>query len=220
MGSSGDKGKQQNGQQNGQQIGNTTKSGNSEQQAITPPSGGDAVTPDVSKEAGEKVSFTGPDMDSSTAATAPDTSEKIVDASGENKEKDPSEEKDPSIDSGVITSDMFPAKELTDTEKKSVSTVTDFVAHAKLIKSQIQSDAMVNEFVQSVIGIYTPGDSDDEDAIFSELVKYFNSGKGHVSYTIETRMIIDCMVKALDGIAIDEYAGHVPELFLKKMKLI
>jgi hypothetical protein len=214
MGSGSDKGKQQNGQQNGQQIGNTTKSGNSEQQAITPPSGGDAVTPDVSKEAGEKVSFTGPDMDSSTAATAPDTSEKIVDASGEN------EEKDPSIDSGVITSDMFPAKELTDTEKKSVSTVTDFVAHAKLIKSQIQSDAMVNEFVQSVIGIYTPGDSDDEDAIFSELVKYFNSGKGHVSYTIETRMIIDCMVKALDGIAIDEYAGHVPELFLKKMKLI
>jgi hypothetical protein len=214
MGSGSDKGKQQNGQQNGQQIGNTTKSGNSEQQAITPPSGGDAVTPDVSKEAGEKVSFTGPDMDSSTAATAPDTSEKIVDASGEN------EEKDPSMDSGVITSDMFPAKELTDTEKKSVSTVTDFVAHAKLIKSQIQSDAMVNEFVQSVIGIYTPGDSDDEDAIFSELVKYFNSGKGHVSYTIETRMIIDCMVKALDGIAIDEYAGHVPELFLKKMKLI
>lgn len=214
MGSSGDKGKQQNGQQNGQQIGNTTKSGNSEQQAITPPSGGDAVTPDVSKEAGEKVSFTGPDMDSSTAATAPDTSEKIVDASGENKEKDPS------IDSGVITSDMFPAKELTDTEKKSVSTVTDFVAHAKLIKSQIQSDAMVNEFVQSVIGIYTPGDSDDEDAIFSELVKHFNNGKGQVSYTIETRMIIDCMVKALDGIAIDEYAGHVPELFLKKMKLI
>ena len=214
MGSSGDKGKQQNGQQNGQQIGNTTKSGNSEQQAITPPSGGDAVTPDVSKEADEKVSFTGPDMDSSTAATAPDTSKKIVDASGEN------EEEDPSIDSGVITSDMFPAKKLTDTEKKSVSTVTDFVAHAKLIKSQIQSDAMVNEFVQSVIGIYTPGDSDDEDAIFSELVKYFNSGKGHVSYTIETRMIIDCMVKALDGIAIDEYAGHVPELFLKKMKLI
>ena len=210
MGSSGDKGKQQ----NGQQIGNTTKSGNSEQQAITPPSGGDAVTPDVSKEAGEEVSFTGPDMDSSTAATTPNTSEKIVDASGEN------EEKDPSMDSGVITSDMFPAKELTDTEKKSVSTVTDFVAHAKLIKSQIQSDAMVNEFVQSVIGIYTPGDSDDEDAIFSELVKYFNSGKGHVSYTIETRMIIDCMVKALDGIAIDEYAGHVPELFLKKMKLI
>ena len=219
MGSSGDKGKQQNVQQNGQQIGNTTKSGNSEQQAITPQSGGDAVTPDISKEAGEKVSFTGPDMDSSTAATTPDTSKKIVDASGENEEKDSSEE-DPSIDSGVITSDMFPAKKLTDTEKKSVSTVTDFVAHAKLIKSQIQSDAMVNEFVQSVIGIYTPGDSDDEDAIFSELVKYFNSGKGHVSYTIETRMIIDCMVKALDGIAIDEYAGHVPELFLKKMKLI
>ena len=136
MGSSGDKGKQQNGQQNGQQIGNTTKSGNSEQQAITPPSGGDAVTPDVSKEAGVEVSFTGPDMDSSTAATTPNTSEKIVDASGENEEKDQSEE-DPSIDSGVSTSDMFPAKKLTDTEKKSVSTVTDFVAHAKLIKSQI-----------------------------------------------------------------------------------
>ena len=196
-----------NGNRQGQQTKDIKAVGSDE--VINPDRDSAVIGSDMAGIIGEGLS---PDRDSASAI--PVTGENIEQG---NVTGEVTEAKNPSTDSGAATNGPF-TPEQTAAEYKLEFPISNFASHAALILSSARSDATVNEFVCNVIGIYIPGDNEDDDNVFAELVDYFSNGIGIVSYSMETKMMVDCMKKVLDGNPIDGYAGHIPEALFKKLK--